>query len=214
MLEALVAAINNDTSTITATVGRQFPKHLTDEVCEFLIVGNGYFDFKGRDGLISLLKHFVPATHYLVVDVKKDTYKIAIQRLTTLRNLAAHESAPARKAAREATGAERLGSAGAWLKIGTRLRRDHRRAEGSCYRDRDGRALLARAARRVSSRRRSSILWLSVRTRRAPCPGRKSEAWQGHRWRQGTAFAGPRPSCLGNSGAGSAPRDQRRELAH
>jgi cupin superfamily acireductone dioxygenase involved in methionine salvage len=60
MLDALVAAVNNDTSTLEATTDVKFPKHLTDEVCEFLITGTGYFDFKGRPGLIKTLKSFIP----------------------------------------------------------------------------------------------------------------------------------------------------------
>src|SRR5579864_4546905 len=58
MLDCLVAAINNDTAATAGVIGLPLPKHLTDEVCEFLVVGNGYFDFKGRDGLIRMLKSF------------------------------------------------------------------------------------------------------------------------------------------------------------
>jgi hypothetical protein len=45
ILDALVGAINNDTTTISGTSGVKFPKHLTDEVCEYLVTGGGYFDF-------------------------------------------------------------------------------------------------------------------------------------------------------------------------
>jgi hypothetical protein len=121
MLEALVTAVNNDTSTISTTIGLAFPKHLTDEVCEYLIVGAGYFDFKGRDGLCAVIQKFVPNTHYLVTTVKKPAYKAPIERLSALRNYAAHGSASAKAAAMKATGAQRLASAGAWLKAGNRL---------------------------------------------------------------------------------------------
>lgn len=60
MLAALVGAINNDTSTVSNTLGIKFPKHLTDEACEYLVLGGRYFDFKGRDGLLEILKKFVP----------------------------------------------------------------------------------------------------------------------------------------------------------
>src|SRR6266511_1611586 len=66
MLEALVGAINNDTTTVSSSVGIPFPKHLTDEICEYLVTGGGYFDFRGRDGLIKLLRRFVPEDHYLL----------------------------------------------------------------------------------------------------------------------------------------------------
>jgi len=94
VLDALVGAINNDTATVSGTTGINFPKHLTDEVCEFLITGSGYFDFKGRPGLIKTLKGFVPANHYLVTTIKRKTYEDALERLSTLRNFAAHESGP------------------------------------------------------------------------------------------------------------------------
>ena len=55
MLAALVGAINNDTQTVSARTAIAFPKHLTDEVCEFLITGNGYFNVRGRAGLIDTL---------------------------------------------------------------------------------------------------------------------------------------------------------------
>ena len=116
ILDALVGAVNNDTSTIAATTDVQFPKHLTDEVCEFLITGTGYFDFKGRPGLIRTLKSFVPDIHYLVVIVKKPAYKDALDRLVALRNFAAHESSSAKRAAREAIGQERISTSGSWLK--------------------------------------------------------------------------------------------------
>ena len=49
MLECLVGALNNDTGTLTEKTGFKFPDHLTDEVCEYIVTGDGYFDFRGRD---------------------------------------------------------------------------------------------------------------------------------------------------------------------
>jgi hypothetical protein len=121
MLDALVGAINNDTTTIAKTTGTRFPKHLTDEVCQYLIVGDGYFDFKGRDGLIQTLRKYVPADHYLVTVVKKDKYKKALERLSALRNLAAHNSAVAKARAKKAVGQQRMPDAGSWLKKQSRL---------------------------------------------------------------------------------------------
>src|SRR5262249_52715414 len=121
MLAALVGAINNDTSTVSATTSVNFPKHLTDEVCEFLITGSGYFDFKGRPGLIKILKDFVPEDHYLVTAVKKKTYTDALEKLSTLRNFAAHGSGPSKRAALKAIGGKRIESSGAWLKTGGRF---------------------------------------------------------------------------------------------
>jgi len=121
ILDALVGAINNDTSTIASRTGVAFPKHLTDEVCEYLIIGDGFFDFKGRDGLIKTLKEYVPDDHYLVEIVKKQKYKDALERLSALRNLAAHNSEIAKTRAKDAAGQERMPEAGAWLKKQNRL---------------------------------------------------------------------------------------------
>ncbi len=116
MLEALTGAINNDTTTISKTAGIAFPKHLTDEICEYLIIGNGYFDFKGRNGLIRTLKKYVPEDHYLVDIIKKAKYKNALEQLSALRNYAAHDSYQSKNAAKKATGFEKMTSCGAWLK--------------------------------------------------------------------------------------------------
>ncbi len=121
MLQALIGAINNDTTTISSTTGVAFPTHLTDEVCGYLITHGGYFDFKGRDGLIKVLKQFVPEKHYLVEAVKKAKYKEAIEQLCALRNFAAHLSPQSKRAALKAIGLERISSAGAWVKRGNRF---------------------------------------------------------------------------------------------
>lgn len=116
ILETLVGAINQDMATFSAKTNVTFPKHLNDEVCEYLVTGGGYFDFKGRDGLISTIKKHVPPTHYLLTTIKKDQYKKSLNVLTALRNHAAHQSDKSKKAALEATGQKRIGSSGSWLK--------------------------------------------------------------------------------------------------
>lgn len=114
MLNALVGAVNNDTATISASTGVPFPRHLRDEVCEFIVTSGRYFDFRGRDGLIKVLKTFVPADHYLVEIVSKPRYRETLDRLVALRNFAAHESRQGKKRAVELVGG--LSAAGAWLK--------------------------------------------------------------------------------------------------
>ncbi len=121
VLHALVGAINNDTATLSAKTGFEFPKHLTDEVCEFMIVGNGYFDFRGRDGLIKTIKKYVPDDHYIVEIIKRAKYKDALERLSALRNLSAHSGPVAKRAALAAVQRKRIGSAGAWLKTQDRF---------------------------------------------------------------------------------------------
>ena len=121
MLEILKGVINRDTGALTAAAGITFPKHLTAEVCEFVITGGGYFDFRGRDGLIDKIGKSVGKQHYLCDIVKKDCYRRSLDRLCSLRNYAAHESASSKRAALKSIQQKRIGSAGSWLKRQGRL---------------------------------------------------------------------------------------------
>ncbi|MXY14672.1 MAG: hypothetical protein F4Y53_03175 [Proteobacteria bacterium] len=122
ILNCLIAAINGNTQHLSKTTGVNFPKHITDEVCEYIIVGDRFFNFRGRDGLIKTLKKYLPDNHYLVTIVKKPAYKDALERLTALRNFAAHDSKPSKKHALQAVGGQRLASSGAWLKTQNRFK--------------------------------------------------------------------------------------------
>ncbi|MFN4019135.1 MAG: hypothetical protein ACK4IC_01305 [Erythrobacter sp.] len=121
MLSCLICAINNDTNLLSRNTGISFPKHLTDEVCEYIINGEGYFDFRGRDGLIKTLKRYVSQEHYLLKAVSKEEYRVSLEQLSALRNFAAHDSYPSKKSALHATGQKKMGSAGSWLKRHGRL---------------------------------------------------------------------------------------------
>jgi hypothetical protein len=119
VLEALVGAINNDTATISNRLGVTFPKHLTDEVCEYLITAGTYFDFKGYSGLCQTIKDFVPKDHYLATTIPH--HRDAIEMLSGLRNFAAHDSPQAKRAALAATNLKRMSDPGSWLKRQNRL---------------------------------------------------------------------------------------------
>jgi hypothetical protein len=123
ILEVLVGAINNDTTTISSQLGVAFPRHLTDEVCRYIITGPSYFDFKGREGLISRVKQYVPKDHYLVEVLKEQRHKTPLEQLVALRNFAAHSSPQSRKAALEATEQKQMATAGSWLKCQGRFAR-------------------------------------------------------------------------------------------
>jgi len=116
ILHTLIGAINNDTSTISNQMGIKFPKHLSDEVCEYLMIQDGYFDFKGRDGLKEKIKKYLPENHWMPATVRQTKYKTALEQLCALRNLAAHSSKKARVAALRALSCSRLKDAGSWLK--------------------------------------------------------------------------------------------------
>ena len=117
MLDTISGAINNDSRTIAETAGMTFPRHMSVDVCRYFIIGTGFFDFKGRDGLIAIVKKYVPDTHYLLKLIRDTKYRQALEQLSALRNLAAHlESKKAKTAAKAAIGGEKIGSAGAWLR--------------------------------------------------------------------------------------------------
>lgn len=116
ILSCLVACINSDATTFSAHKGRKFPNHMNVDVCEYLITGDGYFDFSGRDGLIKTVKRFVPSAHWLPTVIKKGKYKEPLNRLSALRNFAAHDSAVSKKKALGSIGQAKMSSSGAWLK--------------------------------------------------------------------------------------------------
>lgn len=121
MLSCLVALINNDTTTFSQLKKRTFPKHMNVEVCEYLICGDGYFDFAGRDGLLKTIKKIVPNGHWLPTIVRDAAYTDALKRLSALRNFAAHDSSVSKKRALEAIDQQRMSSSGAWLKAQNRF---------------------------------------------------------------------------------------------
>jgi len=122
VLETLVGAVNNDTSTLSANAGIKFPKHLTDEVCEYLLTGGDFFDFRGRDGLIKEIKSVVPDGHFLVGIVKNTKYKQSLEQLSAVRNYAAHDSAVSKARFKKVIDAKRVPTAGAWLKRQNRFK--------------------------------------------------------------------------------------------
>jgi hypothetical protein len=121
MLDCVVTAINNDTTTISARTGIAFPKHLTDEICEYLVTGGGFFDFKGRDGLIKTIKGYIPYDHWLLEAVKQAWHKEPLNRMIAIRSFAAHESPASKRKALDAIGQHRVGSAGSWIKCQNRF---------------------------------------------------------------------------------------------
>ncbi len=117
ILGMLTGAINNDTAHISAKTNVQFPQHLTDEVCEYIITGGSYFDFRGRSGLINKIKEYVPDDHYLVRAIKDQAHRESLDQLYALRNYAAHGSKVSKKAALKSVGQTKMGTAGSWLKV-------------------------------------------------------------------------------------------------
>ncbi|MFF0754401.1 hypothetical protein [Streptomyces sp. NPDC004267] len=101
MLECLIVALNKDTGPFSDDTGVRFPKHLDQKVCEYLVTGGGYFDFRGRDGLLKDMKKFTGPQHYLQVAVRDEKRRYALELLLTLRNYAAHQSPQSKEKVRE-----------------------------------------------------------------------------------------------------------------
>jgi len=117
ILNCLIASINQDTAgTIGLRKGLDFPKNIKDEVCEYLIVKDGYFDFKGRNGLITELKKYLPDDHFFIKIIKKQKYKDTLDQLVSLRNFAAHDSKKSKQSVKRALKLSRIGSSGSWVK--------------------------------------------------------------------------------------------------
>ncbi|MFE6166177.1 hypothetical protein ACFQ7F_45625 [Streptomyces sp. NPDC056486] len=141
MLECLIVALNNDSEPFSKATSIAFPRHMTEKVCEYLVTGGKFFDFKGRDGLLGDIGRFVGgknAGHYLYEAIKKPRYHHPLTLLIALRNYAAHESPQSKETMKRAIVGFRLGTtkkltdqqmkaanaplaAGAWLKTQSRF---------------------------------------------------------------------------------------------
>jgi hypothetical protein len=122
MLQVLLAAINRDSAALSAATSVTFPKHLPKAVAQYILIQDGYFDFKGRDGLLGTIKKHLGDAHPLYVTVKQVKYRAPLDRLIKLRNWAAHESEQGKRTAKLALGTSRVASPGSCLKRQNRLR--------------------------------------------------------------------------------------------
>ena len=123
ILTCLVALINSDSKTFSDQKSISFPTHMNIKVCEYLICGDGYFDFAGRSGLIKKIKQIVPDDHWFCRTLADSKYMESLNHLSALRNFAAHGSQVSKKKALEATGQRRMSSSGAYLKNNGRLQK-------------------------------------------------------------------------------------------
>lgn len=122
IFKTIVGCVNHDNSAVTNTYGVQFGKHITDDICEFIITKGGYFDFKDREGLIKIIKQNVGEETYDVYSiVKKEQYASSLKQLCALRNYAAHTSKQAKKKAAKELGIIRIGTVGSCLKTQNRF---------------------------------------------------------------------------------------------
>lgn len=141
MFHCLIVLINNDSEALRRGTGIRFSKHMSIDVCEYLIVGdNSYYDMKNREEYIKKLNKFFKSTDsndhnsfWFLEIVKKPEYQIYWELCTGLRHFSAHNSSHSKKVARDLaykySGADKKkeagkkrsrrmqSSSGAWLKI-------------------------------------------------------------------------------------------------
>jgi hypothetical protein len=121
ILNTIIGLINNDASYITAKKGLTTTKSLTKRDAEQLFIGNNYFSFKGRNGLLKQIKNFFPNTHWFVNLLSDAKYEKTFDLIIPLRNFAAHSSKIAKRNAIKAVGMQQLAYSGSWLKVGNRF---------------------------------------------------------------------------------------------
>ena len=114
MLDTLTAVLNKNPKTFEDKTGIKL-KAIQNDLAEYIIVGNGYFDFKGRDGLIKIVKSYVADGHWLIKIVTDDHYKDSLEQLSAFRNYAAHSGNAAKFRARKVTGKGKIAKCGKWL---------------------------------------------------------------------------------------------------
>ena len=122
VLAILVAQINRNPAHLYASVGVNFGKNPTAAQCEYLLVGDRYFDFRGHSGLVDFVKKVSPASSALETAVKDADSRKAFEILVALRNYVAHESDQSKASALKAMqhwepNRQNLGSAGQWLRV-------------------------------------------------------------------------------------------------
>lgn len=116
ILALLVHALNANTQHLATRINAKVPRHLTAELCEYLILGDNYFNFRAEGDLRAQVRKFVPDSHYLYVSLDKKTNRVTIDRLIAMRNFAAHQSKKSKERAKKAYSCKRMASAGAFLK--------------------------------------------------------------------------------------------------
>lgn len=116
IFKTIVGCVNRDSTTVKDTYGVEFSKHLSDDICEFIITKGGYFDFSGRDGLIKICSRNIGDTYGITNIIKKNDYTACLNELCALRNYAAHSSNQASVRAKKVLHLERIKPAGACLK--------------------------------------------------------------------------------------------------
>jgi hypothetical protein len=120
-LRVMISCLNHDHKHVQERYSISLGKHINDDVCEFLITKGGFFDFKGREGLLRVYGECIGKDHAVTNVIRDGTYKVAIEQLCAIRNYAAHNSEQSKNAAKKAFAVKSISSAGECLKQKRRL---------------------------------------------------------------------------------------------
>lgn len=116
MYRTILGCINHNSSYVSEHYKVDFGRHISDEMCDFILTKGGYFDFRGTDGLIKICKHHIGDMYGIVDIIKKDEYAKAIDKLVALRNYAAHNSNSSKERAKAVLKLKRIPPIGSYLK--------------------------------------------------------------------------------------------------
>lgn len=120
-LRVIISCLNHDHSHVEQQFGINLGSHINDDVCEFLVTKGGFFDFKGRDGLIRIYRDLISGSHVVSKILKKDVYRKTINQLCAIRNYSAHNSKKSKETAKKEFEVTRISNAGKCLKQNKRF---------------------------------------------------------------------------------------------
>ena len=87
----LIDSLNRDTSQYAKYMNRPLPKHLSRNICEIMLLGLGYLDWKGATQLRAKTKNILVPEHNPFQKIPKTSIK-KIDQFYTIRNYLAHYS--------------------------------------------------------------------------------------------------------------------------
>lgn len=112
----IVGCINHDNTQVEKYYGVSFGKHISDDMCDFILTKGGYFDFHQRSDLIKQCKQHIGNTYGIVDILKKEEYQQPLDELSAFRNFAAHSSRQSKEKVKELLQIKRIKSIGSYLK--------------------------------------------------------------------------------------------------
>ena len=115
MLDCIVAAINNDTATISARTGTPFPSTSPTRFANTSSPAEASSTSEAGTASSKRSRATFPQSLATRSD-QESTAQGALDRIIALRNFAAHESSASKRKALDAIGQQKIAGAGSWIK--------------------------------------------------------------------------------------------------